>query len=142
MNAHARHNTKDLKPVRNLAVDRIVSDEFFPEPLMDAVQDVYEAFLQLTTDKARPVRTNKVTEASNYKNADFVRGKLWELARNGYIAAYRKNGKWLWCHHECVARMLKVEPQLKWSYEQLEKRQVIADWDDNGKPIKIDGQPI
>ena len=128
MNAHARHNTKDLKPVRNLAVDRIVSDEFFPEPLMDAVQDVYEAFLQLTADKARPVRTSKVTEASNYKNADFVRGKLWELARNGYIAAYRRKGRWMWCRKECVVGMLKVQPQLKMSFDQLPKRP--------------DGQPI
>jgi hypothetical protein len=128
MNAHTSHNTNDAKPVRKLAVDRIVSEELFPEPLMDAEEIVHNAFIQLTTDTARPVLTSKVTEAAGYKNEDFVRGKLWELARNGYIAAYRKKGRWMWCRKECVAGMLKVEPQLKMSFDQLPKRE--------------DGQPI
>ena len=142
MNANAPHNTKDAKPVRELAVDRIVSEELFPEPLMDAEQTVYDAFVQLTTDASRPVATSKVTKAAAYKNEDFVRGKLWELVRNGYIAAYRRKGRWMWCRKECVAGMLKVQPQLQSSYDQLEKRQVTVDWDDHGKPIKLDGQPL
>lgn len=123
MNAHTSHNTNDAKPVRKLAVDRIVSEELFPEPLMDAEQTVYDAFVQLTNDASRPVKTSKITEAAGYKNEDFVRGKLWELARNGYIAAYRRKGRWMWCRKECVVGMLKVQPQLKMSFEQLPKRE-------------------
>lgn len=122
MNAHTPHNTTDAKPVRKLAVDRIVSEELFPEPLMDAEQTVYDAFVQLTMDASRPVKTSRVTEAADYKNEDFVRGKLWELARNGYIAAYRRKGRWMWCRKECVAGMLKVQPQLKMPFDQLPKR--------------------
>ena len=125
MNAHTSHNTNDAKPVRKLAVDRIVSEELFPEPLMDAEQTVYDAFVQLTTDASRPVKTSKITEAAGYKNEDLVRGKVWELARNGYIAAYRKKGRWMWCRKECVAGMLKVEPQLKMSFDQLPKREDV-----------------
>ena len=128
MNAHTSHNTNDAKPVRELAVDRIVSEELFPEPLMDAGQTIYDAFVKLTADAPRPVKTSKVTEAADYKNEDFVRGKLWELVRNGYIAAYRRKGRWMWCRKECVVGMLKVQPQLKMSFDQLPKRP--------------DGQPI
>ena len=128
MNAHTSHNTNDAKPVRKLAVDRIVSEELFPEPLMDAEQTIYDAFVKLTADASRPVKTSKDTEAADYKNEDFVRGKIWELVRNGYIAAYSRKGRWMWCRKECVVGMLKAQQQLKMSFDKLPKRP--------------DGQPI
>ena len=119
MNAHARHNTRGPQSDRKLAVDRIVLEELFPEPLMDCEERVHTAFTNLNVSAAT---TAKITSAAGYKNLDFVRKHLWGLVRNGYIAAYRKNGRWVWCDCDTAEKMLASHSPLKRDYDDLPKR--------------------
>ena len=120
MNAHTRHNARGMQSVRKLAVDRIVLEELFPEPLMDCGERVHTAFTDLNVSAST---TAKITTAAGYKNENFVRRHLWGLVRNGYIAAFRKNGKWVWCNRETAERMINSQPNLQWDYDGLPKRE-------------------
>lgn len=119
MNAHTRHNTRGMQSVRKLAVDRIVLEELFPEPLMDCEERVHTAFTDLNV---RAATTAKITSAAGYENQNFVRKHLWGLVRNGYIAAYRKNGRWVWCDRDTAEKMLASHSPLKRDYDGLPKR--------------------
>jgi hypothetical protein len=118
MNAHARHNAKGQQPVRKLAVDCVVVQEHFPEPLIGTEKTVYDAFLSL---KLSAAKTSQITKEAGYSNEGFIRSHLWALVRNGYIAAYYKTNRWVWCDIATAERMIKSQPQLHVDYDCLTK---------------------
>ena len=130
MNAHARHNQCNARPAKTGRMDRIVMEAFTDEPLIDRLDEVYEAFLTKTEGVARANRTSEITKATNYAKEDHVRKKLWALVRAGYIGAYRltQTQDWIWVRLEKIESMLKYNAHLHTSYDDLEKRVIKVDW--------------
>lgn len=145
MNAHARHNTCDKRPVKPGRIDRIVMEQYTDEPLIDRLDEVYDAFLLKTDSVACANRTSEITKVTNYAKEDHVRRKLWALVRAGYIAAYRltETEDWIWVRLEKAESMLGYRPYLLTSYDDLEKRVISEDWVGERKvTVYDDGQPI
>jgi|SaaInlStandDraft_2_1057019.scaffolds.fasta_scaffold36342_4 hypothetical protein len=122
MNVRALYNDNDAQPVIQLSVDRIVMEGHFPVPLEENRQKVYDALMQLKKGRHCAGSAAAITKKAGYENSDHVADLLWELVRNGYISAYRKDARWVFCDHETALGMIKNHSRLHWKYAALDKR--------------------
>ena len=135
MNVRALHNDNDAQPVIKLSVDLIVTEGHFPVPLEENRQKVYDALMQLKKGPHCAGSAAAITKKAGYENSDHVANLLWELVRNGYISAYRKDARWVFCDHETALGMIKNQRHLHTAYDALKKR-VGEDGSDNyDRPI-------
>jgi len=72
--------------------------------------DVLQKFERLHEKNKRFPTVKQVTVETKYVSQRNVRGKLWNLVRDGHLAAYRKHAHWQFCSREEAKRMLEVLP--------------------------------
>ena len=131
MNVRALYNDNDAQPVIQLSVDRIVMEGHFPVPLEENRQKVFDALMQLKKGRHCAGSAAAITKKAGYENSDHVANLLWELVRNGYISAYRKKVRWVFCDHETALGMIKNHRHLHKAYASIEKRNFAADNKEN-----------
>ena len=135
MNVRALYNENDAQPVVQLSVDRIVMEGHFPVPLEENRQKIYDALMQLKKGPHCAGSAAAITTKAGYENSDHVADLLWELVRNGYISAYRKDARWVFCGHKTALGMIKNHSQLHWKYAALDKRLREDGSDNYDRPI-------
>ena len=129
MNAHARGNTKGAQSVRELPVDHIVMEGFFPVPLSDDLEKVLAAYEKAVQNPKGFANAKDITKLKGTANSRRTTKKLWELVRCGRVVAYHSTaGKWFYCTPKVAEKMLKYEPQLLTAYADLTKN-------DDGIPL-------
>ena len=143
MNAHTRHNKNSTSATAQSRVTIVVLEEFFPEPLMDRLPEVHEAFMGKTENASGSTITSEITELTTYAKEDHVRRQMWILVQNGLAAAFKRGNRWIWCRREKAEHMLKYRPYLKVDYEDLSKRTKHVKLPD-GTQVEMDDydQPI
>jgi len=134
MNVRALHNDNNAQPVIKLSVDHIVMEGHFPVPLEENRQKVFDALMQLKKGEHCAGSAAAITKKAGYENSDHVADLLWELVQNGYISAYRKDARWVFCDHKTALGMIKNHRHLHTAYDALKMR-ISSKSDKYNRPI-------
>lgn len=100
----------EKKITKQYAVTTIVLELALLLQLTETERDILQTFERLRKKNKRFPTVKQVTVEANLVSQRNVRRKLWNLVRDGHLAAYRKHAHWQFCSRKEAKRMLKVLP--------------------------------